>query len=154
MHKFFKSFSLSIAVVVTSLAPFLIQNSANAEVRNGVDGRITNVRVCNQSNSTRVDMTAYVRTTSNQPVSQVDFKSRFGITDGQWYTSGYNWRHVGTSRNSGWNYVSYTWVGSRLTTDPVLASIHVKGPNGWVIDLGGIVNLGIIPLGECRSYNN
>jgi hypothetical protein len=147
--------TLSVASL-TALSILPLAKPAEAEVRGGVNGQLTNVRVCNQNNSIRVNMTAYaVSTSSSQRIRQVDFKIKNGITDGAWYTSGYNWRHIGTDSNSINNHsTSYSWVGMKLTSDPVLASIHVKTTSGWVIDLGGIVNLGTIPVGECKSYQN
>jgi hypothetical protein len=163
VNNFKVPFIIPALVVGMTILGFSSKVEAAQESRNGIYGGITYVEVCNVEGMarTRVKLNAV---SNSRRVSRVEIKqsSRFRSGAG-WFqiVSGEGWRDL--SKGTFYNWFSdrkyydtgaLFAVGSTYMEDaPIKYSIHVIDTNGRrTIDLGGIVDLGRVPVGRCASW--
>lgn len=162
-----KSLLVLLALIggITPNLLFATQAKAVYEERGGVYGEIKYFRFCNIPGafiSTRVVSEAGSR---GPTVNFVSFKiySAYSI-NGFGYNLGVTtpaWRDFRIVRNSQGISQRFYDTGnlgnplvSAVATVPIKVSQHVFTSNGTVIDLGGILDLGIVPVGKCSVYDN
>ncbi|MEZ2229961.1 MAG: hypothetical protein ACBR50_27255 [Microcoleus sp.] len=171
MGRYFHSriiFSLTLAAIL--LFQSLSAASPNYQERNGIFGEIKYAEFCNYSNGVRYVVKGEAGSRDAR-VERVDFKIFWrpvrGINiNGQplGYIQGAEWRpfFVAYNTKSGdrrWYQRSeqLPLVSADVTT-PVKFGMHVyrtsPGYSDYVIDLGGVVDLGTIPLNSCRVYDD
>jgi hypothetical protein len=145
------------------------QQSANAapnECFDGICGRVTRARFCNNNGSIQYKAEASVWGYNNTQIKSVDFKVYMKYTRGvnflgqsiAWSSEG-NWGSISNHGYRSDNYYRSWPIWIPLTTaqinTPVLISMHVwysrPGYTNRKFDLGGIRDLGNIPVGECRD---
>ncbi|WP_293154251.1 MULTISPECIES: hypothetical protein [unclassified Microcoleus] len=171
MGRYFHSgiiFSLTLAAIL--LFQSLSVASPNYQERNGIFGEIKYAEFCNYSNSVRYRVKGEAGSRDAR-VEHVDFKIFWrpvkGINiSGQplGYIRGAEWRSFLPTYNtkSGdrrwYERSEQTPLTSADVTTPVKFAMHVyrksPGYSDYVVDLGGIVNLGMIPLNSCRVYDD
>ena len=167
--------SLIAGVLVLGAALAMVpsaQASKNWEARDGVHGEIKYVRFCNKSPYSQLKLIVEAHSQGSH-VKWVELKMKshiqWGFHFGRLYPiyRPYDWYHVAKRYNSPpylgdkrFYSFDYPWL-NMITTDPnapTKFAVHVYHGNGYttkhLIDLGGIVNLGNIPVGQCRTYDD
>ena len=141
--------------------------SSNWQERDGIAGEIKYARACNTGNSIRYTIISDVNSRFNK-VFSVETKSfsafniglnLFGQVFG--FPSSPTWREVVSQRNLGGN-PERRWYrhdntipfASYIQNTPIKFALHINRTGGKTIDLGGIVNLGDVPSGQCRTYDD
>ncbi|NJK71787.1 MAG: hypothetical protein HC932_06175 [Thermales bacterium] len=153
-----------------TLFPLVATLPANAspwyQERDGIFGEIKYIRACNHSTALQFKVIAEAGSRNNR-VKWVKLNMQSAYAAGinvrgfpiAW-TSNYSWRWVNTHYNTSngdrrwYEYNGYWALMSSPNRSPLRFSIHVNHTGGTTIDLGKIVNLGDIPVGECRTYND
>jgi hypothetical protein len=165
LANFYKS--LLLAAMVLPFAAIPGQASPNYQERDGIYGEIKFAEFCNTPGALRYRVIAEAGSRDSK-VLNVDFKiyTRYSISVnllGQEFglPSGENWRSFkremnqlgGGDRRFYDTGVRFTPLGS-IIDSPVKFSIHVNHRRGRTIDLGGIVDMGIIERGKCKIYDD
>lgn len=165
----------SVIIFCLTLASLLLFQSLSAaspnyQERNGIFGEIKYAEFCNYPNIVRYKVKGEAGSRDAR-VEHVDFKIFWrpvkGINiSGQplGYIKGAEWRPFFRANNTDsgdrrWyersEQIPFT---SADVTTPVKFSMHVyrtsPGYSDYVVDLGGIVDLGPIPLNSCRVYDD
>lgn len=157
---------LSVSAIVSNSPA---QASADWEYRDGIFGEIKYIKVCNLNWGTKLKVVAEAGSGDRGPentrgtVTGVQFKmysSQKFINPWIGYTSSTTWRQLWEKNgNYRWYNWEFSYPGNFVNPDkPLKFAIHVnrKSP-GWeykVYDLGGIKDLGKLPLNTCRTYND
>ncbi len=161
------SSALMLGVLLSQLPISGASASRNYQERDGIFGEIKYVRFCNHASVMQIRVIAEAGSRSNC-VRRVEFKMKSSYVTGYnvksvplAYTTNYNWRSLGASKynsRSGdrrwYKQRGYWLLTSSANNAPVQFAIHVIHTGGRTIDLGGIVNLGSVPVGQCRTYDD
>ncbi|MCT7957909.1 hypothetical protein [Laspinema palackyanum] len=145
------------------------QASPNYQERDGIYGEIKFAEFCNIPNGLRARVVAEAGSRDSR-VSSVEFKiySRYAYEVNLWgqtvvHVTGENWRPLGVlgPRNNTRDgdrrfYDSGPMTGplQSVVHSPIKFAIHVNHSRGTTIDLGGIVDMGVIEPGQCRIYDD
>lgn len=165
-----KAASLAGLLSLSAIFPFQkpVEASRNYQEREGIYGELKFVEFCNKSNAIRFRAIAEAGSRDSR-VSSVEFKvsARYDIGLNAWgqtlgYTTGESWRHEGTRYNNLWGsdrrfyevFFPVVPLGTGSQKTPVKVAIHVNHSRGKTVDLGGVVDLGEIPVGSCRIYDD
>jgi hypothetical protein len=166
LKKFYLSLLLSSIVL-----PFAVigQASPNYQERDGIYGEIKFAEFCNVSNALRARVVAEAGSRDSR-VSSVEFKiySRYAYGVNLWgqtfgYVTGENWRPIGVpdihynTENGDRRFYDTGPMTAPLQSvvdSPIKFAIHVNHSRGKTIDLGGIVDIGVIEPGKCRIYDD
>lgn len=142
--------------------------SADWEYREGIFGEIKNIRICNQSWGTYGKIIAEAGSGDRGPVNtrgtvkNVQFKMYSGqVFKNHWYEykNNPNWRPIAEKTGKRWFTYEFWYPLNYVNSEkPVKFAIHVNrtlpGISDTVYDLGGIKDLGKLPLNTCRVYND
>ncbi len=174
-----KVLTLAGSLAIGSLVlPFSIRSaeaSKNWQARDGIYGEIKFAEFCNNGNSSRLRVIAEAGSQDSR-VQNVEFKmySRYAIGVTIFNTpiivkTSEAWRGIGASPYGRQQATTNTPTGDRRwyridwpviplisssENTPIKFAIHVNHSKGKTIDLGGIVDLGAIPYGKCRIYDD
>lgn len=136
--------------------------SSNWQERDGIAGEIKYARVCNQTSGFQYRVITDT-VSRNRRVTGIDFKiySAYSFGVNAWgnqigWANTPAWRNfISVNNNGRFTDMNQTrLLQSIVGNTPVSVAIHVRHTGGTTIDLGGIVNLGDIPLGQCRTYDD
>ncbi|MCT7970231.1 hypothetical protein NG799_28345 [Laspinema sp. D1] len=160
--------SLLLCSIVLPIAA-IGQASPNYQERDGIYGEIKFAEFCNVPNALRARVVAEAGSRDSR-VSSVEFKiySRYSYGVNLWnqtfgYVTGENWRPIGvpnTLNNTRdgdrrfYDTTPMTYPLTSVVSSPIKFSIHVNHSRGKTIDLGGIVDMGVIEPGQCRIYDD
>lgn len=166
LKKIYLSLLLSSMVL-----PFAVigQASPNYQERDGIYGEIKFAEFCNVPNALRARVVAEAGSRDSR-VSSVEFKiySRYSYGVNLWgqtfgYVTGENWRPIGVpdtrynTENGDRRFYDTGPMTAQLHSvvhSPIKFAIHVNHSRGKTIDLGGIVDMGVIEPGQCRIYDD
>lgn len=161
--------SLILSSLLLPFAALIGQASPNYQERDGIYGEIKFAEFCNIPNALRARVIAEAGSRDSR-VSSVEFKiySRYGYGVNLWgqtfgYVTGENWRPIGvgdTHYNTKdgdrrfYDTTPLTGPLNSVVSSPIKFAIHVNHSRGKTIDLGGIVDMGVIEPGKCRIYDD
>ncbi|MEK0195554.1 MAG: hypothetical protein EAZ78_05155 [Oscillatoriales cyanobacterium] len=162
--------SLLLVALVLPFAAIPGQASPNYQERDGIYGEIKFAEFCNTPNNLRARVIAEAGSRDSR-VESVEFKmySRYSLNVnfrgiGWAVPSGENWRTISPVGNQKYNtrngdrrfYDTGVLVGlfTSIVDSPIKFSIHVNHSRGKTIDLGGVIDLGKIEVGQCRIYDD
>ena len=166
LKKFYLSLLLSSIVL-----PFAVigQASPNYQERDGIYGEIKYAEFCNVPNALRARVVAEAGSRDSR-VSDVEFKiySRYSYGLNLWgqtlgVVAGENWSSLAfrgnryNTQNGDRRFYdtgAITYPLQSVVDSPVKFAIHVNHSRGKTIDLGGIVDMGVIEPGQCRIYDD
>jgi hypothetical protein len=158
---------LAAALVIPDVA----LASARYQRRDGVAGEIKYAQVCNQDRRWTVKAIIEASSEGRDVLSarlNVRLNEQYRTpVYGVWVPygrpdSGYNWRSVGTAFN--WNAnrtkrfyeINYTsfWGMQMDSRQEILLGNLISARGKDIIDLGGVINMGTVPGGGCKTYDD